>query len=170
MNLDLIFGIPGQTAESWQRSLLKTVSLGPEHISAYCLTYEEDTEFFRRHQQGELRQDTEQDANFYEMTMRVLANAGYEQYEISNYATPGHECLHNLAYWRGHDYLGLGPSAFSTIGPNRRQNTPDTGRYIQQVEAGLEPISFKEQVTAQIRVAEAIAFGLRTAIASATRI
>jgi oxygen-independent coproporphyrinogen-3 oxidase len=163
VNLDLIFGIPGQTAESWQRSLLKTVSLGPEHISAYCLTYEEDTEFFRRHQQGELRQDTEQDATFYELTMRVLANAGYDQYEISNYAKPGRECLHNLAYWLGHDYLGLGPSAFSTIGMNRRQNTPDTSRYIQQLEAGIEPISFKERVTVQIRTAEAIAFGLRTA-------
>jgi putative oxygen-independent coproporphyrinogen III oxidase len=162
LNLDLIFGIPGQTLVSWQESLLKTVSLHPEHISAYCLTYEEDTEFFRRHQRGEFTQDTQQDAKFYEVTMSVLSNAGYDQYEISNYSKPGRECLHNLAYWRGYDYLGLGPSAYSTIGTNRWQNTPDTSRYIEQLQAGLEPVGFKEQVTPQIRTAEVLAFGLRT--------
>lgn len=161
LNLDLIFGIPGQTLACWEQSLLKTVGLDPEHISAYCLTYEEDTEFFRRFQRGELRQDTEQDAKFYELAMSVLSNAGYEQYEISNYSKPGRECLHNLAYWRGYDYLGLGPSAFSTVGRNRWQNTPDTSRYIQQLQAGCEPVAFKEHVTSQIRTAEAIAFGLR---------
>jgi oxygen-independent coproporphyrinogen-3 oxidase len=164
LNLDLIFGIPGQTLVSWEESLLKTVNLNPEHISAYCLTYEEDTEFFRRHQRGEFRQDTEQDAKFYEVTMSVLSNAGYDQYEISNYSKPGRECLHNVAYWHGYDYLGLGPSAFSTIGTHRWQNTPDTTRYIQQLEAGLEPVSFIEQVTPQIRAAEMIAFGLRTSV------
>jgi oxygen-independent coproporphyrinogen-3 oxidase len=161
LNLDLIFGIPGQTLACWEQSLLKTVGLDPEHISAYCLTYEEDTEFFRRFQRGELKQDTEQDAKFYELAMSVLSNTGYEQYEISNYSRPGRECLHNLAYWRGYDYLGLGPSAFSTVGKNRWQNTPDTSRYIQQLQAGREPVAFKEHVTSQIRTAEAIAFGLR---------
>jgi oxygen-independent coproporphyrinogen-3 oxidase len=164
LNLDLIFGIPGQTLESWEESLLKTVNLNPEHISAYCLTYEEDTDFFRRYQRGEFRQDTERDARFYEVTMSVLSNVGYDQYEISNYSKPGRECLHNLAYWHGHDYLGLGPSAFSTIGTNRWQNTADTSRYIQQLQDGLEPVGFKEQVTRQIRNAEAIAFGLRTSV------
>ena len=77
LNLDLIFGIPGQSVETWEQSLRKTISLAPEHISAYCLTYEEDTEFFRRHQRGELSQDTEQDARFYELTMRVLEGGGY---------------------------------------------------------------------------------------------
>jgi oxygen-independent coproporphyrinogen III oxidase len=162
LNLDLIFGIPGQTLGSWEKTLLKTVNLNPEHISAYCLTYEEDTEFFRRHQRGEFSQDTEQDAKFYEVSMSVLSNAGYDQYEISNYSKAGRECLHNLAYWHGYDYLGLGPSAFSTIGMNRWQNTPDTSRYVQQLQAGLEPVGFKEQVTPQIRTAEVIAFGLRT--------
>ncbi len=164
LNLDLIFGIPGQTLACWEESVVKTVSLDPEHISAYCLTYEEDTEFFRRHQRGEFRQDTEQDAKFFELAMSALSNARYDQYEISNYCKPGCECQHNLAYWRGLDYLGLGPSAFSTIGTNRWQNTPDTGRYIQQVQAGLEPVGFKEEITSQIRTAEAIAFGLRTSL------
>jgi oxygen-independent coproporphyrinogen-3 oxidase len=164
LNLDLIFGVPGQSIETWQRTVEKTVSLAPEHISAYCLTFEEDTEFFRRFQSGEMTQDAEQDASFYEFTMANLATAGYSQYEISNYAKPGYECLHNLAYWLGRNYLGLGPSAFSTIGERRWQNTPDTSRYIEQLRSSIEPINFKEHVSDQMRKAEGIAFGLRTAI------
>jgi oxygen-independent coproporphyrinogen III oxidase len=164
LNLDLIFGIPGQSIETWRQSLQKTVELSPEHISAYSLTFEEDTEFFRRHQRGELSQDAEQDAQFYELTMALLESGGYRQYEISNYSIPGYESLHNLAYWLGHDYLGLGPSAFSTIGERRWQNTPDTTRYIEQLQAGVEPISFEEKITGRIRNAEAIAFGLRTSV------
>ena len=164
LNLDLIFGVPGQSTETWQRTLQKTVSLAPEHISAYCLTFEEDTEFFRRFQRGDLTQDTEQDASFYELTMANLASAGYSQYEISNYARPGCECLHNLAYWLGRNYLGLGPSAFSTIGERRWQNTPDTSRYIEQLRSSIEPINFEEHVSDRMRKAEGIAFGLRTAI------
>ncbi len=94
--------------------------------------------------------------------MGLLESSGYQQYEISNYANPGYECLHNLAYWRGRDYLGLGPSAFSTIGKQRWQNTPDTSRYIEQLEAGIEPVSLREEITGQIRKSEEIAFGLRT--------
>src|SRR5580704_14919779 len=151
LNLDLMFGIPGQSAETWEQSLRKTIRLAPEHISAYCLTFEEDTEFFRRHQRGELSQDTEQDARFYELTMAVLEGAGYCQYEISNYAKPGYECQHNLAYWLGRDYLGLGPSAFSTIDGMRWRNTADTSRYIEQLQAAAEPIDFKETITGRIR-------------------
>src|SRR5271157_5869809 len=93
LNLDLIFGVPGQSIEIWQRTVEKTVSLAPEHISAYCLTFEEDTEFFRRFQSGDMTQNAEQDASFYEFTMTNLATAGYSQYDISNYAKPGYECL-----------------------------------------------------------------------------
>ncbi len=164
INLDLMFGIPGQSVGTWERSLRKTINLAPEHISAYCLTFEEDTEFFRRHQGGELPQDAEQDAQFYELTMALLEAGGYQQYEISNYAKPGYECQHNLAYWLGRNYLGLGPSAFSTIGERRWQNSPDTSRYIEQLQTGVEPINFREKITGQIRKAEAIAFGLRTSI------
>jgi oxygen-independent coproporphyrinogen III oxidase len=164
LNLDLIFGVPGQSIETWERSLKKTLSLAPEHISAYCLTFEEDTEFFLRHQRGELPQDTEQDANLFERTMAILETGGYHQYEISNYATAGYECLHNLAYWLGRDYLGLGPSAFSTIGERRWQNTADTSRYIEQLHSGVEPISFQEKISEKIRKAERLAFGLRTSV------
>ena len=164
LNLDLIFGVPGQSFETWQQTLEKTVGLAPEHISAYCLTVEEDTEFFRRFQSGELTQDTEWDATLYEFAMGTLETAGYHQYEISNYAKPGYECLHNLAYWQGRNYLGLGPSAFSTVGERRWQNTPDTSRYIEQIRSATEPINFKEHVSDRMRKAEKIAFGLRTSM------
>ena len=164
LNLDLIFGVPGQSLGTWEQTLKKTVGLAPEHISAYCLTIEEDTEFFRRFQSGELTQDGERDATLYEFTMGTLETAGYHQYEISNYAKAGYECLHNLAYWQGRNYLGVGPSAFSTIGERRWQNTPDTSRYIEQILCAIEPINFQEHVTDRMRKAETIAFGLRTSI------
>ena len=122
VNLDLIFGVPGQSREQWMETLRETVALGPNHISAYCLTYEEDTEFFRRFQTGEFRQNSHEDAEFFAATMDFLNQQGFAQYEISNYARPERDCLHNLAYWHGKDYLGLGPSAFSTIGKHRWQN------------------------------------------------
>jgi oxygen-independent coproporphyrinogen-3 oxidase len=162
LNLDLIFGIPGQSLSDWRESLEKTIGLAPEHISAYCLTYEEDTEFFRRFLRGEMTKDSAQDASFYEATMEALEETGYRQYEISNYARPDFECFHNLAYWLGRDYLGLGPSAFSTIGSRRWRNFPDTSRYIEQVQSRLEPIDFEENLTPETRQAEQIAFGLRT--------
>jgi oxygen-independent coproporphyrinogen-3 oxidase len=164
VNLDFIFAVPGQSALEWEETLEKTIGLEPEHISAYCLTYEEDTDFFRRFSQGELTQDIEQDAAFYELTMAILERAGYCQYEISNYARHGFECLHNLGYWLGHNYLGLGPSAFSTVGSRRWKNTPDTSRYIEQIRAEIEPVAFEEMLSGEIRRAEEIAFGLRTSI------
>jgi oxygen-independent coproporphyrinogen-3 oxidase len=161
LNLDFIFGVPGQSASEWKETLEKTIGLEPEHISAYCLTYEEDTEFFRRLSRGELTPDIEQDAAFYELTMGILEKAGYQQYEISNYARPGFECLHNLAYWLGYNYLGLGPSAFSTVGSRRWRNTPDTSRYIEQIQSKIEPVAFEETLSREMRQAEEIAFGLR---------
>jgi oxygen-independent coproporphyrinogen III oxidase len=164
LNLDFIFGVPGQSGAVWEETLQKTIELDPEHISAYCLTYEEDTEYFRRFISGELIQDTAQDALFFESTMTLLAVSGYQQYEISNYSKPGHECRHNLAYWQGRDYLGLGPSAFSTLGERRWQNVPNTSCYIEQVQRREDPAAFNEQVTASMRKSERIAFGLRTSL------
>ena len=160
VNLDLIFGMPGQSLTQWSECLQTTVALGPEHISAYCLTYEEDTDFFLRLGRGELRQDAEADADKFETTMHQLETAGYGQYEISNYSRPRRECLHNLAYWQGRDYLGLGPSAFSTIGTQRWQNIADTSRYIAHVADRSVPAM--EPVPVPVRQSERIAFGLRT--------
>jgi oxygen-independent coproporphyrinogen-3 oxidase len=161
LNLDLIYGIPGQSLAQWEESIHQTVDLQPEHISAYCLTYEEDTEFFERLTRGEFREDTESDAGFFERGVEMLSAAGYGQYEISNHARPGRECRHNLAYWEGADYLGLGPSAWSTIGERRWQNAPDTAAYVQAVQAGVRPLRNEEILPAATREAEKIAFGLR---------
>ena len=162
VNLDLMFAVPTQTLAQWEATLEKTIALGPEHISAYCLTYEEDTAFFRRFQSGEYRQDKEWDADLFEMTLERLAASGYEGYEISNHARPGRECLHNLAYWEGADYLGLGPSAFSTCGSARWQNLANVQEYTERILSGQPATGFRESLDASTRLSEKIAFGLRT--------
>jgi oxygen-independent coproporphyrinogen-3 oxidase len=162
VNLDLIFGVPGQTPDQWRASLETTVGLQPDHISAYCLTYEEDTEYFRRLTEGIYQPDDDRDIAFFETTMEVLEGAGYAQYEISNYARPGQECRHNLAYWQGADYVGLGPSAFSTVGDRRWKNISDTVAYVERVTAGADTWDFSEPLDPATRRAEEIAFGLRT--------
>ena len=162
INLDLIFGIPGQSAAQWRESLLRTIELEPDHISAYCLTYEEDTGYFEKFTRGEYAPDEGRDAEFFETAMDALSGAGFEQYEISNYARAGCECLHNLAYWQGADYAGLGPSAFGTRSGIRRRNIPDTSEYIRRVKNHLDRHDFEELVPEDLRHSEIIAFALRT--------
>jgi oxygen-independent coproporphyrinogen-3 oxidase len=163
INLDLMFAIPGQAREQWRDSLRRTIALAPEHISAYCLTYEEDTRFFQMLQAGTFHQEDERDAAMFEDTMDLLQEGGYGQYEISNYATPGRESLHNFGYWNGHDYLGFGPSAFSTIGTHRWQNVADSAAYIARISGGVAAVTFEEMISDQTRTGEKLAFGLRTA-------
>lgn len=162
VNVDLMFGLPGQTLDQWRTTLEKTVALQPDHISTYCLTYEEDTEFFVRHARGEFRQDADSDAEFFQMTMSILEGAGYEHYEISNYAQPGFQSAHNRAYWSGADYLGIGPSAFSTIGMTRSQNVPDFRRYADAVLSGGSAVGSVENLTSEMKRAEKVALTLRT--------
>jgi putative oxygen-independent coproporphyrinogen III oxidase len=161
INVDLMFGLPGQTVDQWRATLEKTIALQPEHISTYCLTYEEDTEFFVRHARGELRQDPDADAEFLEMTMAILEDAGYQHYEISNYARPGFESVHNCAYWLGKDYLGIGPSAVSTIGMQRWQNVCDYRAYTDRVFSGESTRGTSENLTLEMKRTERIALGLR---------
>ena len=101
------------------------------------------------------------DADLFETTMDTLSAAGYAQYEISNYARPGFESRHNLAYWRGSDYLGFGPSAFSTIGLERRQHLADTAEYTRRILAGESTVGFTEHLSPQTRAGERAAFGMR---------
>ena len=162
INIDLMFGLPGQIPGQWRASLERTIALQPEHISTYCLTYEEDTEFFLRHVQGEFRQDADADAGFFEMTMAILEDAGYRHYEISNYARRSFESVHNRAYWLGEDYLGIGPSAVSTIGMQRWQNVCDYRAYIERVLLGQSPRESTENLTHEMKRTERIALGLRT--------
>ena len=147
LNIDLMFGLPGQTLAQWETTLRKTIALGPEHISTYCLTYEEGTEFFARQVRGEFREDPDSDARFLESAMQLLESAGFEHYEISNYARAGYASSHNRGYWAGEDYLGIGPSAFSTVGLERYQNVSDYRRYSDLVLAGNSPVSSTETLT-----------------------
>src|SRR5262245_41821722 len=162
INVDLMFGLPGQSIDQWRTTLNETIALQPEHISTYCLTYEEDTEFFLRHARGEFRQDADADSEFFEMTMAILENAGYQHYEISNYARSGFESVHNRAYWLGNDYLGMGPSAVSTIGMRRWQNVCDYRAYIDRAVAGESTLGTSETLTHEMKRTERIALGLRT--------
>jgi oxygen-independent coproporphyrinogen-3 oxidase len=162
INVDVMFGLPGQTVDQWRWTLDKTVALQPEHISTYCLTYEEDTEFFLRQTRGEFQQEPDADAEFFEMTMAILEEGGYGHYEISNYARSGFESVHNRAYWLGKDYLGIGPSAVSTIGMQRWQNVLDYRAYIDRVLAGDSPRESREDLTSEMKRTERIVLALRT--------
>jgi oxygen-independent coproporphyrinogen-3 oxidase len=162
LSIDLMFGLPGQTLAQWETALAKTIALGPEHISTYCLTYEVDTEFFARQTRGEFHEDPDSDARFLESAMRMLEAAGYEHYEISNYTRNGFASVHNRGYWAGDDYLGLGPSAFSTIGLERWQNVSDYRQYSDRVLAGISAISSTELLTPEMKRGERIALSLRT--------
>jgi oxygen-independent coproporphyrinogen III oxidase len=162
VSLDLMFGLPGQTLAQWESDLEKTMALQPDHVSTYCLTYEEDTEFFLRHSRREFREDPESDAQFLETAMRKLETAGYEHYEISNYARPGFASVHNQGYWAGEDYLGIGPSAFSTVGMQRSQNVCDYRAYADRILAGASAIATTEFLTPEMKRTERIALALRT--------
>ena len=162
ISIDLMFGLPGQTSAQWRETLEKTISLEPDHISAYCLTYEEDTDFFQRHARGELQSSETEEASHFQIAMDALEAAGYEQYEISNYARPGFASLHNHAYWAGSDYLGIGPSAFSTVAWERSQNVADYRVYSDRVLAGESPTASIEKLTSENKRSERIALSLRT--------
>jgi oxygen-independent coproporphyrinogen-3 oxidase len=158
INLDLMFGLPGQTMEHWKRTLAKAIQLEPEHLSTYCLILEEDTPFWSLLQQGLIKPDEEVELAMYETGIEMLAAAGYRQYEISNFARPNRECAQNIAYWEGKDYIGL---ACSTIGDKRWQNAPDTDRYIAAMRKGERALAYEEPLTPELRAAERAAFGMR---------
>jgi oxygen-independent coproporphyrinogen-3 oxidase len=162
VNLDLMFAVPGQTARILEESLTRTINLAPEHISAYCLTYEEDTEFLRRYESGVYSRSDDAEAGMFEMVMERLESAGYAQYEISNYAKPGRECAHNLGYWEGNTYLGLGPSAWSTMDMRRWRNVPNTTEYVERIANSGDASDVREEMTAHRRQSEQLAFGIRT--------
>ena len=162
VNIDLMFSIPGQSLADWESTLRHAVSLKPDHISAYNLTYEEDTAFFESLKNGSYAENEDKDADHYHLAEEILTAAGFDHYETSNYAQPGHHSQHNQGYWEGADYLGLGPSAVSTIGGVREKNIPDTAAYIRQVRSIGNAIHETEALTPAQRRIELIALGLRT--------
>jgi oxygen-independent coproporphyrinogen-3 oxidase len=162
INLDLMFALPNQQEEIWNNTLKAALDLKTEHVSAYALTYEEDTPFFEKLQKGEWKTDEAREIEMFEKTVALLENDGIKSYEISNFARPGFECRHNQAYWKGADFLGLGPSAWSSIGEDRFQNIPDTAQYVDRVKKKVSLKSQEEKITPQLRLKEKIMFGLRT--------
>ncbi len=161
INIDLMFALPGQSETGWDETLRAALACRPNHVSAYALTYEEDTPFFEKLQRGEWHQNEEREIAMFERTRTILGEAGLVDYEVSNFARPGFESRHNLAYWRGTDYLGLGPSACSTIGAQRWRNVPDTLAYVQRVGLGRSVREEREDLDAATRAKERIMFGLR---------
>lgn len=133
VSLDLMFGLPGQTIDSLQQTLSGFAVMHPEHISAYSLMYEERTALTKLRDAGRVMETEEDDsARMFELISTNLAENGYEQYEISNYALPGKRSIHNSGYWKGYPYIGLGPSAHSYDGMRKRSYNPaDMKRYVQ---------------------------------------
>ena len=162
INIDLMFSIPGQSEADWQHSLTTAVDSKPDHISAYNLTYEEDTEFIKRLTTGDYQQNEDTNANQFLQAHHTLTNAGFNHYETSNYSQRGMESRHNQSYWLGHDYLGLGPSAVSTISGRRWKNLPDTAGYIQAINAIGHAKREEEFIDAEAFRIERIALLLRT--------
>ena len=161
LNLDLMFALPEQSETKWEATLHAALACQPQHLSAYALTYEEDTPFFEKLKRGEWRQDEEREIKMFTATRERLVEAGFVDYEISNFAQPGFESRHNLGYWRGEDYLGLGPSACSTIGAARWKNVPDTRAYAERIARGESVREEIEALDAATRARERIMFGLR---------
>jgi oxygen-independent coproporphyrinogen-3 oxidase len=169
INLDLMFGLPGQTMQHWQNTLAQAIALEPEHLSTYCLIFEEDTKFGRLFAQGLIKPDEELELAMYETAIETLTGAAYRQYEISNFAKPGRECRHNVAYWEGKDYLGFGPSACSTVGNRRWQNAANLDHYIESLvrrnstarQEARPAVAYEEKLTPELRGAERAAFGMR---------
>ena len=140
-SIDLIYAIPGQTMHDWDKDLRTALSLPIEHMSAYALTYEPGTAMTARLVRGEFNQAPDElEADMYLHAVQTLRAYGFERYEVSNHAKPGARCAHNLAYWRQHDWLAVGPSASGHFRGNRWKNTPRLDDYLQQDDEGFAPI------------------------------
>ena len=161
VNLDLMFALPGQTEEEWVSDVESAAALAPEHLSTYCLTFEEDTALWVRLSQGAVRLDPEKEALLYETTWDRLGALGYEQYEISNFARPGFACLHNLNTWRMQDWIGIGPSAASQQGGLRGSNPPDLALWLSDVAGGRRMARDRRELSQASLAEDALVFGLR---------
>ncbi len=149
ISLDTIFALPGQTLEHWQYNLEKLVSLDIQHISAYSLSYEPNTVFFDKLQQGKIiAAEAELDLQMYKLTVDYLAQAGFGQYETSNFARPGFACQHNMTYWQGREYIGLGPGASSFYDMAHKDNHKNINRYIEEIKNNGFAVEHSETIDA----------------------
>ena len=161
-NLDLMFGMPGQTLASWDESLSRTLELGPTHIACYGLIYEPGTALTKRLKAGAVTPcDDGLEAEMYLAAVDRLAAAGFEHYEISNFARPGHRCRHNLIYWNNEPYVGVGPSAAGYIDGRRYRNVASHTDYVRRIESGGDAVVESETLTGADLAMETLMLQLR---------
>jgi len=165
LSLDLIYGLPAQTPADWGRDLTRATELEPDHLSTYSLTVEPGTALARSIAAGLLPSplSPDQAAELFLLSGRLLTAAGFQRYEVSNFARPGLESRHNLKYWRRAPYLGLGPAAHSFDGPRRWANVPSVRRWISALAVGARPLAFEEILDEKAVRLEQVMLGLRLA-------
>lgn len=162
ITLDLIYGIPNMSEQTWKDNISKALSLHPQHISAYCLTIEPNTVFGKWWEKGKLTPVSEEvAASQFEIMREMFHEAGFEPYEVSNFARAGFESKHNSAYWQGSHYLGFGPSAHSFDGPRRRWNVANNAKYVKAIAEG-NPYWEEEELSVADQCNERIMTRLRT--------
>lgn len=161
VNLDLMFALPGQTAEEWAADVEAAVALAPDHLSTYCLTFEEDTKLWLKLSAGRVKLDPEHETRLYEATWAQLAAAGYQQYEVSNFSRPGHACRHNLNTWHMSEWIGLGPSAASQQAGWRGANRADLADWLTRLKTGERVTEDRVALTPALLAEDALIFGLR---------
>jgi oxygen-independent coproporphyrinogen III oxidase len=162
INIDLMFGIPGQTVRKFQKTLEQVIKLHPEHISVYGLTIEEGTPFQKYIEQGILKIPSDDIAyNMYQKAINFLYCRGYEQYEISNFALPGKRCFHNQIYWKNKEYLGIGASSTSYLKKIRFKNISNLNQYIYLLKNNILPVESKEVLPLTEEISETVILKLR---------
>ena len=162
VSLDLMYGLPGQDLTQWEADLQAALNLRPEHLSAYCLSYEEGTPLWTQLQRGEIEEnDEETERRMYYALADQMAQAGYEHYEISNFAQPGRRSRHNSSYWHDVPYIGLGAGAHEYTGRERRWNCADLRQYLAAIARGERPQE-AETIDATTRYNETVMLRLRT--------
>ncbi|OUT62408.1 MAG: coproporphyrinogen III oxidase [Rhodopirellula sp. TMED11] len=162
VSIDLIFAAPNEDLQRWQSDLQTAVRLPIKHLSTYALTFEKGTQFWNQRQRGTLLPvDESAEIEMYDQSRQMLGEAGFDHYEISNFAQPDHQCRHNMAYWLGNPWYAFGPGAAAFIDHHRNVNHPSTFTYLKRIEQGRSPIDESESITAQQAAREAAAFGAR---------
>lgn len=162
LGLDLIYGLPTQTCDSWERTLSAALDFRPEHLSLYPLSIEPRTVFARRQREGKLSVPTDDVvADMYCLACGMLADAGYEHYEVANWSLPGHACRHNLAYWHNREFYGAGVGAHGYLHPHRYENMRQTRGYIERMRRGDDPVVHVEEIDEPTRKAETVMLRLR---------
>jgi len=162
LSLDLIFGVPQETRATWESDLRTALRLVPDHVSTYGLTFERGTGFWSRRQRGEMPPLAEEDERWlYETAIETLVVAGFQHYEVSNFARPGKRCRHNETYWTGGGYYAAGPGASRYVDGRRETNHRSTTTYLKRVLAGQSPVAESESLPDEDVARERLVFGLR---------